>query len=148
MLDPLKEGIRARESLRNRVYVLTGAGTFSSGKDEALFMRQGLRTLPAFSMVKGIEFSTADLLKPPTGATLVGEPVSGKLNQYGNIKEFTLPHSRLLVICTTQFFRRISDGDPSELRPDIPAPMTLTDALAGKDVPLETALAQIVASGQ
>ena len=143
VLDPLKDGLRKRPSLRSNVYVLVGPGTFSAAKDEALLLRQELRLFPAWSVVWRPVFSKAELAAPPTGAVLVGEPLGQKLNQYGNAKEVVLPHSKILVVCTTQFFRWVKDGDPLQLPPDLSAPLTLGDASEGRDAALEAALMRI-----
>jgi len=113
---PLMLGLKAREALRSRVYVLIGPGTFSSAQDNAIDLRREFR------------------------ATLVGEPTGEKPNGYGEVKSLTLPNSKLQLQYSTKFFRLIKDGDPSALEPDVRVPRTLPDALAGRDPVLEAAL--------
>lgn len=78
-------------------------------------------------------------LKTRLGATLVGEPTSGKPNHYGEVKTFRLPRSRLMVQYSTKFFQRVP-GDPETLVPDVTVPSRAAELLAGKDPALEAAL--------
>ena len=143
ILDPLKEGLRQRPGLLHNVYVLVGPGTFSAAKDETLLLRQGLKTYPGLAALHPPTFSQAELAAPPTGAFLVGESPGEKLNQYGNVKSVRLPHSGISVAYSTRFLRWVKDGDPLVLLRDLPAPLTLSDAIGGRDVALEAALARI-----
>lgn len=143
VLDPLKDGLRQRPVLRDNVYVLIGPGTFSAAKDEARLLRQGFRRFPALAVLYPPAFSQDELAAPPTGAFLVGEPVGEKLNQYGNVKSVRLPHSGISVAYSTRFVRWVKDGDPLVLGPDLCVPLTLSDAVEGRDVALEAALSRI-----
>jgi hypothetical protein len=143
VLDPLKEGLHQRAGLANHVYLLIGPGTFSAAKDETLLLRQGLRTYPGLAVLRAPAFSQAELAAPPTGALLVGEPPGEKLNQYGNVRSVRLPHSGISVAYSTRFLQWVKDGNPLVLPPDLPAPLTLSDAIAGRDVALEAALDRI-----
>jgi hypothetical protein len=114
VIDPLKNGLKKR---RWPVYVLIGAGTFSSGQLNAIELRRELH------------------------ARLVGEPTGEKPNGYGEVRPLTLPNSQLRMQYSTKFFR-LSKGDPAALEPDINTPRTLEDALAGRDPALDAALRQ------
>lgn len=138
-----KDGLRQRPVLRDNVYVLIGPGTFSAAKDEARLLRQGFRRFPALAVLYPPAFSQDELAAPPTGAFLVGEPVGEKLNQYGNVKSVRLPHSGISVAYSTRFVRWVKDGDPLVLGPDLCVPLTLSDAVEGRDVALEAALSRI-----
>lgn len=76
------------------------------------------------------------------GATIVGEPTSGPTESYGDIKSFTLPNSKLEVICSTRIVRRGADYLPAAntVTPDIYSSQTIEDLIAGKDTILEKAL--------
>ncbi len=78
-------------------------------------------------------------LKGQLDAILVGEPTGGKPNAYGAVCSFQLPHSRLEVRYSTQYFH-IARGNDSSLKPDIGAALSLTDCLRGRDRALEAAL--------
>lgn len=125
MIDPLQDGLDARSKSIGHLYVLIGPWTFSSAM------------LNAFNLQKGINsYGRHKNLK----ATLVGEPTGDGWNTYGNIKEFSLPNSKIAIYYTTKFF-----GDPKAApftpQPDIAVPRTLADDLAGRDRALEAAIA-------
>jgi Peptidase family S41 len=113
VINPLKSGLRAR---RSPVFVLIGDSTFSSAQDNAIEMRRELN------------------------ATLVGEPTGEKLNSYGEVRQLNLPNSGLHIQYSTQFYRMQKDSDADALYPDIAAPRTLADFLAGRDPALDAAL--------
>jgi hypothetical protein len=56
------------------------------------------------------------------------------------VKQLVLPNSKLVIQYTTKFFGQ-KEVAASALQPDIPAPRTLADALAGRDPALEAAIA-------
>ncbi len=113
---PLRDRLRDRPALRSRVFVLIGAGSFSSGLDDAFDFRRDLRAL------------------------LIGEPTSENLNSYTNVRTFTLPHSGLVVQYSRGFDRLAPKDATAALEPDVLAHMTLEDALAGRDPALDAAL--------
>ena len=118
MTNPLEDGFAARPALtaKGHLYVLTDWHTFSAAMDEAAYFRKHFQ------------------------AILVGEPSGNKPNHYGNADSFTLPDSRLQVLYSTQYVRKVLDADPLTLEPDIVVPCFLNDFLAGRDPVLETAL--------
>ena len=113
VIIPLKSGLRSR---RYPVFVLIGDGTFSSAQDNAIEMRRELN------------------------ATLVGEPTGEKPNGYGEVRMLALPNSGLKIQYSTEYFRLMKDSDPDALYPDVAAPRTLGDFLAGRDPALDAAL--------
>lgn len=115
---PLISGLKEREALKSRVFVLIGSATFSSAQDNAIELRQNLN------------------------ATLVGESTGEKLNTYGEVRIIHLPNSGLDVQYCTNYFRMVRDSDPSALEPDVHVPRTLEDVLAGRDPVLDAALKQ------
>jgi len=78
-------------------------------------------------------------LKERAGATIIGEPTSGKPNHFGEIKTFRLKYSKLGVQYSTKYFRKVK-GDPDSLVPDIRIRVDAKDVLSGKDVALAAAL--------
>ena len=117
VLSPLTKALASRRNTLGPVYVLTGDGTFSSGLMAALELKRDLR------------------------ATLAGSAPGEKLNTYGEVATMTLPNSKLLIGYSTKYFRFTKDGDPDELRPDIPAQQTFEDTLQGRDRALEAVIA-------
>ena len=74
-------------------------------------------------------------------AILVGEPTGEKPNTYGEVKTIKLPNSGVEIMCTTKFFRLMTNGDPPALMPDITVvARSLEDYLAGRDRVLDAAL--------
>jgi hypothetical protein len=115
VIGPLEHGLAARLQKTGPIYVLIGAGTFSSAEDNALDLQRNLH------------------------AKLVGEPAGGKPSSYGEIKTLTLPNSKLVVQYTTKWFGSKTD-DTLALEPDIPAPYSLADVIAGRDPALAAAI--------
>jgi hypothetical protein len=115
--NPLISGLNARPSWRSRsrLFAIGGASTFSSG----LWTYDDLRKL---------------------GAILVGEPTGGKPNHYGNVQTFSLPNSRLLVGCSTRYYRLLSDSDPPTFEPEVLVEPTIEDLRFGRDPVLEAAI--------
>jgi len=117
VIGPLKSGLASRLKAIGPVYVLIGPSTFSSALMNAIELRRALH------------------------ATLVGEAAGEKPNSYGEVKLLTLPNSKVVVRYTTKYFALAKSGDPAALEPDLAAPHTLADALAGRDPALEAAIA-------
>ena len=118
VIDPLIEGFHKRSQLsdKGRLYVLIGRGTFSSGMMAAVRFRQDL------------------------DAILIGEGSGSPPNEYGEVKSFTLPNSRIQIEYTTKFFRLVKDSDPQTLEPDLSVQLSMADLLSGRDQVFETAL--------
>jgi C-terminal processing protease CtpA/Prc len=118
VMEPLLDGFKSRPALsaKGHLYVLIGRGTCSSGMMAALSLWHEFR------------------------ATLLGEPTGGKPNAYGDVRTFSLPNSRLVIRYSTKRFQRMTTGDPPSLNPDVRAPQSLSDCLAGRDPALAAAL--------
>lgn len=115
VVEPLTKALALRSKTLGPVVALIGPFTFSSAEMAAIQLRDELH------------------------ATLVGSPTGEKPNGYGDIDIITLPNSKLRISFSTKFFRLVK-GDPSELDPDIVVPLTLADALDGRDAVLEAAI--------
>ncbi|MDO8629407.1 MAG: S41 family peptidase [Phycisphaerales bacterium] len=81
----------------------------------------------------------ADAMKKKLGAILIGEPTGQKPNAYGEVREFVLPHSQIIVRYSTKFWR-MESGDRPSLAPDILIEPSSPDYFAGRDPVLDAAL--------
>lgn len=119
ILDPFIEAVRSRSRLNQtgRLFVLINRGTFSSGMLNAI------------------------TLQSRTRAILVGEATGGKPNAYGEVRNFTLPHSGLTVNYSTKFFRLVA-SDPPALMPNVFVEYPWAAFQAGRDPVLEAAQRQ------
>jgi hypothetical protein len=73
-------------------------------------------------------------------ALLVGEPSGSPPNEYGEVRDFTLPHSKIDVRYTTRYIRLAADSNPQTLEPDLTVHRSIADFLSGRDPALEMAL--------
>jgi len=96
-----------------RVFAIIGRGTMSSA------------------------FMAARDLKHQAHATLVGEPTGQKPNSYGEVRSFTLPHSRIVVNYSTKHFQLADSGDPPSYPPDHEIVPTAAEFQAGRDPAME-----------
>jgi hypothetical protein len=120
VIDPFMEALRSRPALNSEssLFVLIGRGTFSS------------------AMQNAIDFDTQ------TNARLIGEPTGGTPNGYGEVREFTLPNSGLIVQYSTRFFANAPGYAGDAYAPNWQIVLTWDDLLAGRDPALEAALAE------
>ncbi len=117
IFNPFILALRKRQDVNQtgKLFVLIGRGTFSSAYLNALW------------------------LKNMTRAILVGEPAGQKPNHYGEVRTMNLPHSKLLVQYSTEYFKTMND-DPPSLAPDVPVERSSGDFVAGRDPVLERVL--------
>ena len=73
-------------------------------------------------------------------AILVGEPTGNKPNHYGLQQDFELPNSKVMVHYSARHFHLMPDADPPTVEPDVMAPTSWADFLAGRDPALAAAL--------
>ena len=119
VIGPLEGELKSRKPLiaQGHLYTLVGRNTFSSGLIAAMDFRDNFH------------------------AILIGEPTGGKPNSYGEVKTIKLPNSGVEIMCTTEFFRLMTNSDPPMLMPDVTVvPRSLEDYLAGRDLVLDAAL--------
>ena len=76
-----------------------------------------------------------------TQATLVGEPIGARPNEYSEPRSFTLPNSRLTVRYSTTFYEFVESGE-NVVKPDVEVATSWADFKAGRDPVLEWALRQ------
>lgn len=122
VMRPLLVGLTMRRTLWNtRVFVLIGAGTYSSG------------LINAFQLAR-------------LGAELVGEPTSQKPDSFGEIRSIRLPNTQWPLDCSTKWFELVCDDRPS-LEPDHPVANGFLDVLNGRDPALDWVRAQRLRAG-
>lgn len=119
LAEPLRRTIvKSRFNQRGALYVLTAPQTFSAAQN----------------------FATR--LERETEAIFVGEPTGGAPNHFGDAKFATGPQSGIPYLISTL---RWQDSPPFDERdwilPDLPAPPTFADHVAGEDAALAAALA-------
>jgi hypothetical protein len=99
-----------------------------------MFVLIGRRTFSAAQML-------VNHLEQWTEALFVGEPTGSTPSHFGDSRRVRLPESGLTLRISGVYWR---DGTGNESRsatlPDLPAPMRIADALAGRDAALEAAL--------
>ena len=118
VIKPLIDGIKARADLQtaNRLFVLIDRGTFSSAVD-----------------------NTLDLVQEFPNAKVVGEPTAGVLNGFGEVRELTLPNSKLQLQYSTKRFD-LWPGHDGSFNPNVPLEPSIEDWLVGRDPVLEYVL--------
>lgn len=110
-------------------YTLIGSGTFSS------------------ALINAVECKQA-------GATIVGTPSGGSVDHFGAVRPFTLEHSGLQVSCSTKFIDlapllpAAQSYDVQPFEPDVLAPQTRADYLAGVDSAVQAILSRTDDAGQ
>jgi hypothetical protein len=123
MSEPLRRIlIKSRFNRPGGIYILTSPQTFSAA----------------------MNFATR--LERETDALFVGEPTGGSPNHFGDPKIAPGPVSKIPYLISTL---RWQDSTPFDTRPwilpDLPAPPTFADYVAGRDLALERALAHEIA---
>ncbi len=115
---PLVHGVIASDlNHPGGVYVITGRQTFSAAQNFVNWMERH------------------------TQALFVGEPTGGTPNHYGDAEFIPLPNTQIPVIISTfRWFDSFPNDPRPWTRPDIPAPLTFADFVAGHDPALEAAL--------
>lgn len=76
-----------------------------------------------------------------TNATLLGEPTCSKPNQYGAIRWFNLPNSKLQIACAIDYYQDAQPYDFSvQTEPDFFIRLTSSDFLENRDPVMEAVL--------
>lgn len=70
--------------------------------------------------------------KKRCGAILVGQPTAQGINHYGDIMDFILPNSGVMIEYSTKYFDLIDDDSPT-IEPDIYIEPTIDDYISGND---------------
>ena len=117
LIKPLIDGLREREDAnqKGKLFVLIGRRTFSS------------------AMMNALEF------RERTNAVLLGLPTGGSPNHFGEVRSFTLPHSKWQVFYSTKRFQLTDDG-ATTVKPDMEVDESAADFFAGRDAVLDAAV--------
>jgi hypothetical protein len=117
-LDNLVDPIAAMPAINRKghLFVLTGVSTFSAAMSNAAQFRQR------------------------TAALLVGQAIGERPNSYQENREFTLPHSHIVVSYSTRFYRFVPESGENRVRPDLPVETSWDDYKSGRDPVLARAL--------
>lgn len=102
--------------------LVAGAPAWTKG----LFLITGRNTFSAASLF------TADLTNRAR-VTIVGEPMGGSPNLWGNARDLSLPSSGIVISVATEYFQPVPGDQRIEIGVDRPVPLTLADFLAGRD---------------
>ncbi len=102
--QPLINGIKERNQINqtSHLFIVIGRKTFSS------------------AILNSLTF------KNQTNALFVGEATGGKPNHYGEVKNFSLPNSGVIVNYSTKYFQYLVD-DPPSLYPDITTELSFNE---------------------
>jgi len=114
--------------------VLAAFATQDFAESGRLFLVTGRNTFSAASMF-------AAKLQAQTELTIVGEPMGGSPNMWGNARDVELDRSGLVVSVATQFeLATTSDDGRLTIEPDVSVPLTFADWSAGRDGALDAIL--------
>ncbi|MES2428458.1 MAG: hypothetical protein V4560_15870 [Bacteroidota bacterium] len=96
ILNPFIDSLKnSYLNTKGKLFVLIGRRTFSS------------------ALMNAVD------LKRKTNAILIGEPTSGSVNHYGEVRGFRLPHSHMMVDYSTRYWENWA-GHDGPLIPDVP----------------------------
>lgn len=115
ILTPFIERIKQSYlNQKEKCFVLIGKATFSS------------------AVMNAVE------LKRNSNATFIGEPTSGNINHYGEVRGFTLPKSKIVIGYSTRYWENWK-GKKGPLTPDAAVTYSIKNYIAGKDEALTQA---------
>ncbi|MBI4905876.1 MAG: hypothetical protein HY820_19740 [Acidobacteria bacterium] len=107
-------------------------------------IRQGFPPSKLFVVI-GRETASSASLNAATlkglGATLIGEPVGGGASGFGEVIQFSLPNSRLVVNCSSRVFQ-IPNAPGPTIAPDVAFELKASDYFADRDPIIEWILQQ------
>lgn len=114
ILDPFIKQIKKRNiNNKNKLFVILGRRTFSSAILNAI------------------------TLKNETKATFVGEPTGGKPNHYGEVRDFKLPNTKMIISYSEKYFETSKEDTPSFMPDKIIEP-SIYEFKDNKDIILES----------
>ncbi|WP_276090295.1 S41 family peptidase [Pedobacter sp. JY14-1] len=109
VLNPFMERIKhSYLNQKGKFFVLIGKRTFSS------------------AVMNAVE------LKKNSNAIFIGEPTSGNINHYGEVRGFSLPKSKIVIAYSTRYWETWK-GKKGPLKPDVPVTYSIKNYLEGKD---------------
>jgi len=116
--------------------ILTAIATPANAAPGRLFLVTGRNTFSAASMF-------AAMLQARTELTIVGEPMGGSPNMWGNPRDVELDQSGLVVSVATLFeLATTLDDERPTIEPDLSVPLTFQDWSTGRDAALDEILAR------
>lgn len=122
------------------------SGVFGALQRRLVALRNEHKSLQLFGIIGRSTFSSAVMnafaFQRTAGATLYGEPTGGKPNHFGEVRQFTLPHSKLVVYHSTRTWRLLRDEDPESIMPDVRVPNGASEYFRLRDPVLERILKQ------
>ncbi|WP_050607353.1 S41 family peptidase [Clostridium niameyense] len=114
ILDSFIKQIKKRNiNNKNKLFVILGRRTFSSAILNAI------------------------TLKNQTEAIFVGEPTGGKPNHYGEVREFKLPNTKMIISYSKKYFETFKEDTPSFMPDKIIEP-SIYEFKDNKDIILES----------
>jgi uncharacterized protein (TIGR03437 family) len=138
--NPLAEGMQQRLPVlaanpRFRIYAIIDKGTFSSGMDNAMSLKQPFPP-ELVSALPGVDLTNL-------AVRVIGEATGGEPSGYGEVRGFMLPGSRLPGQYSTKYFAKPSYiPDLPSFLPDIPVAIRSTDYFARHDPAMAAVLAR------
>ena len=116
--------------------ILTAIATPADAAPGRLFLITGRNTFSAASMF-------AAMLQARTDLTIVGEPMGGSPNMWGNPRDVELDRSGLVVSVATLFeLATTVDDERQTIEPDVSVPLTFPHWSGGRDAALDKILAR------
>jgi hypothetical protein len=120
------------------------SGVFGTLQRRLTALRKERSALQLVGIIGRQTFSSAVMnafaFRQSAGAALYGEPTGGKPNHFGEVREFTLPHSQLVIHHSTRRWRLLRDADPASIMPDVRVPNRAADYFELRDPVLERIL--------
>ncbi|MCJ0743132.1 S41 family peptidase [Pedobacter montanisoli] len=71
-------------------------------------------------------------LKRNTNAFFIGEPTSGNINHYGEVRGFSLPKTKIVIAYSTRYWETWK-GKKGPLKPDVDVKYSIKNFIEGKD---------------
>jgi C-terminal processing protease CtpA/Prc len=71
-------------------------------------------------------------LKKKSNAILIGEPTSGNINHYGEVRGVNLPKSKVVIAYSTKYWERWKDKK-GPLKPEVNIKYSIKNYVQGKD---------------
>ena len=97
-----------------------------------------------FVLISSSTFSSAFMnaieLRDQMNALWIGTPPGERPNNYGEVRKFELPHSKIDIYYSTKFFEFVKDSKLPYVPVDVPVEPIFADYEQGRDTALQTAL--------
>lgn len=111
---------------------------------QMLYERKKEKKIEVYTLIGKETFSSAVMnavkTKEELGAILVGEPTSGNVNAFGEIKTFSLKNFPMEISYSTKYFTLFPDYEKDSLYPEVMIPQDFSSILSGHDLEVEWVL--------